>query len=484
MNVRASKGRNVPLDIKTGHLMSPKFGTSGLRGLAVELTDTLIRDYTHAFLAVSGASGAVHVGQDLRASSPRIAGAVMQAATEAGLDVVDHGTLPTPALALASMAAGEVAVMVTGSHIPADRNGLKFYTTRGEIEKADEAAILDRLGTPSAPGPGAGAVQHSTAATEAYSARYVTAFGRAALSGLRIGVYEHSSVARDVLADVLTRLGAEVVRLARSETFIPVDTEAVDADTRAMLAGWCTAHALDALVSTDGDADRPMVTDATGRIVPGDVLGPLTARHLGADVICTPVSSNTLVDAMGAFADIRRTRIGSPYVIAEMQSVSVSISGARVAGYEANGGFLLGFEAAGPDATLPPLMTRDCLLPIVTPLVAMRAAGTDLAGLVGALPARFTASDRLTDIPTERSGPWLQEMTADAARRQAVLGPAREEAAIDLTDGLRVTFTDGAIIHLRPSGNAPEFRCYAEADSPERADTLLQTTLHMLRDAF
>jgi phosphomannomutase len=263
------------------------------------------------------------------------------------------------------------------------------------------------------------------------------------------------------------------VPLARSEIFIPVDTEAVDSETRALLAGWCAAHGLDALVSTDGDADRPMVTDASGQMVPGDVLGPLTARSLGARVICTPVSSNTLVEAMGDFAEVLRTKIGSPFVIAAMEEKPST----AVAGYEANGGFLLGFEAQGPAGPIAPLMTRDCLLPIVTPLAAARAAGQDLAALVAALPRRFTAADRIAGIASDRSRTFLDRLTADPQARTAFFSDRAPEAGTNLTDGLRVTFADETVIHLRPSGNAPEFRCYTEADSPERAEALMRETL-------
>lgn len=453
--------------------MAPKFGTSGLRGLVVELTPDLITTYTRAFLAVCPHDGTVHVGRDLRASSPDLADAVMTAITEAGHRAVDHGVLPTPALALAAAAAGQAAIIVTGSHIPADRNGLKFYTPRGEIGKADETAILAACGRSFENAATPGTRQQTETALQAYAARYLEAFGPTALTGLRIGVYEHSSAARDVLAEVLEGLGAEVVRLARSEEFIPVDTEAVDPQTRAQFASWCREHALDALVSTDGDADRPMLTDASGQMVPGDVLGPITARHLRAEVICTPVSSNTLVEAMGDFTTIKRTKIGSPFVIAAMEEMA----GTTVAGYEANGGFLLGFTAQGPAGSIAPLMTRDCLLPIITPLAAARAAGLDMAGLVAALPPRFTAADRIAGIASDRSAGFLQRLSATPTARATFFASRAPEAGIDLTDGLRTTFADGTVIHLRPSGNAPEFRCYAEADTPEQAETLMRDTL-------
>ena len=450
--------------------MPPKFGTSGLRGLVTELTDDLVADYTRAFLTACPHGGAVHVGQDLRASSPRIAAAVSGAVRAMGLRVVDHGVLPTPALALASMGAGQAAIMVTGSHIPADRNGLKFYLPGGEIAKTDEVAIGAALGSVSETAE-IGELVQEAGAVPAYVVRYVDAVGAQALSGLRVGVYEHSSVARDALAEALEQMGAEVVRLARADHFIPVDTEAVDADTREMLKRWCAEHALDALVSTDGDADRPMVVDASGTLVPGDVLGPLVAQMLKAEVICTPVSSNTMVDQLG-FGSVIRTKIGSPFVIAAMEE-----AGGRVVGYEANGGFLLGFVADGPSGKLAPLMTRDCLLPIVAPLAMARAKGKSLAELVSDLPSRFTAADRIAGIATEASKAFIADLTKDAAARAGFFAGRAEETGVDLTDGLRVSFVDGSVIHLRPSGNAPEFRCYAEAETAARAEALMRETL-------
>lgn len=457
--------------------MPPKFGTSGLRGLVTELTPDLVAAHVRAFVAACPTGGTVHVGRDLRPSSPAIAAAVIDAVRAAGLSAVDAGALPTPALAMAAMAAGHAAVMVTGSHIPADRNGLKFYVPAGEITKTDEAAILAALAAPPATVPVAtGGLTADNAAGRAWVDRIVAGFGAGALAGLRIGVWEHSSVARDLIHDALRGLGAQAVGLGRSDSFIPVDTEAVDPETRAQIAAWAAEHALDALVSTDGDADRPLVADARGRIVPGDVLGPLTARMLGADRIVTPVSSNGLVEAMGNFA-VTRTKIGSPFVIAAMEAARAADPAVRVAGYEANGGFLLGFAATGPAGPIAALMTRDCLLPIVAPLAAARAAGRPLADLVAALPARFTAADRIAGIAPETAGAFLGRLTADPAARAAFFAELGPEAGIDLTDGLRVTFADRTVLHLRPSGNAPEFRCYAEADSPEQAAALVEAHL-------
>ncbi|WP_298496849.1 phosphomannomutase [uncultured Maritimibacter sp.] len=464
--------------------MSPKFGTSGLRGLVVELTDDLVADHIRAFIRACPNGGGVHVGCDLRPSSPAIAQVVMDTIRAEGLLAVDCGAVPTPALALGSLARGQAAVMVTGSHIPADRNGLKFYVPAGEISKEDEAAIRAALGAPAARRAEMPEVEAADDTLSTYVGRYLTAYGPEALRGLRIGVYEHSSVARDVLADAIGALGGEAVPLGRSDSFVPVDTEAVDPDMARAILDWCRDDALDALVSTDGDGDRPLVADHRGQIVPGDVLGPLTARALGATDIVTPVSSNSLVAQMPDFARVERTRIGSPYVIAGMETILDGDETARVAGYEANGGFLLGFEAQGPAGPLPPLMTRDCLLPIIAPLAHARAQGVPLADLVAALPAVFTAADRVTEVPSERSLGFIDTLIGDPAARAGFFGGLGPEQGIDTTDGLRLSFAGGQVVHLRPSGNAPECRVYAEAGSAADARSLVVAYLDRLRAAL
>lgn len=462
--------------------MGPKFGTSGLRGLVADLTPELVAAYVAAFLRACPVGTGLFVGRDLRDSSPRIAGDAIAAARAAGVAVTDCGAVPTPALALAAMTAGAGAVMVTGSHIPADRNGLKFYTPEGEITKAHEGAILAALApreSPAAsvaPGP---LVQADPG--PAFAARYVAAFGPAALSGRRVGVWSHSAVGRDLLIQTLLAIGAEVVELARATRFIPVDTEAVPDQTRAFLRAQARLHGLDAIVSTDGDGDRPLVAESEGEVVPGDILGQLTAWALGAEVVVTPVSSNTGVEASGRFRRVIRTRIGSPFVIAGMEAARAENPSARVVGYEANGGFLLGFDAEGPAGRLPALMTRDSHLPIIAALVSAGAQG--LKARVAAEPARFTAADRLPEVPIEAGQALVARLTSDADARADLLAGFGAETLVstDTTDGLRLTLASGRIVHLRPSGNAPELRFYAEAESPGAAQALLAAGMGLLR---
>jgi phosphomannomutase len=450
------------------------FGTSGARGLVTQLTDEVCAAFTAAFLGVMRRQGRVErlaIGRDLRPSSPAMAAACTAAAQALGVRVDDYGALPTPALALQAMADGVPAIMITGSHIPFDRNGIKFYRPEGEITKADEQAIMAARGELPAlvagePHPA------SSRAWEAYVVRYTEWFAGRPLVGRRVGLYQHSAAGRDLNHQVLEALGAEVMVLGRSEHFVPVDTEAVGQEDRERGRAWAQEHGLDALLSTDGDGDRPLLGDEQGRWLRGDIVGLLCARELGIQALAVPVSCNTAIDACGAFAAVERTRIGSPYVLAAMEWLTHQYS--RVAGFEANGGFLLGSDLQEDERKLSALPTRDALLPALTLMVAAARRGGVLSDLVADLPARHTASDRLQQVPTARSRELLASWTADTQAMRQALGLESPIAAQDVTDGLRVTLQDGEIVHLRPSGNAPELRCYVEAGGEQRAEALLE----------
>lgn len=163
------------------------------------------------------------------------------------------------------------------------------------------------------------------------------------------------------------------------------------------------------------------------------------------------------------------TRIGSPFVIAEMEKAKAPAD--RCVGFEANGGFLLGFDAMllGPLAALP---TRDCMLPIIAPLFAAKQQDIPLAALVTALPQCFTAADRLQEIDRAKAAIFLNDLIENTDHRTAFFAPFGAIKSMDLTDGLRVDFASGDVVHLRPSGNAPEFRIYAQSSSEARAKTL------------
>jgi phosphomannomutase len=479
--------------MRIGHLMAEsgvKFGTSGARGLAADMTDRVCYAYTLGFLqhlvnrGSLVAGGEVGVAGDFRPSTARILAACARAVADRGFKVRNLGRVPSPALVEFAMARGMPSMMVTGSHIPDDRNGIKFNLPSGEILKEDEegirsqevaltADLFDAQGLFAA-GAEPGLPEPETAALETYVARYLDFFPAGCLGGVRVGSYEHSSVARDAFHAVLTGLGADVDRLGYSEEFIPVDTEAIRPEDAELARNWCASGAYDALVSADGDGDRPLVSNERGEWLRGDIAGILCARELGAQGVAAPVSCNTAVEKSGWFNEVLRTRIGSPFVIAGMSRL-VERGHSPVVGYEANGGFLTASDIQRDGGILTALPTRDALLVAVTILHAARARGVPVSALAADLPQRFTASDRIKDFPTELSQARLAELSSgDIARDEEALnqvfaGSFGPVAEMDNTDGLRVTFSSGEIAHLRPSGNAPELRAYTEADTAERA---------------
>ncbi|WP_447893779.1 phosphomannomutase [Vreelandella sp. GE22] len=457
------------------------FGTSGARGLVEQFTDQVCAAFTVAFIDAMRAGAKVEriaLGMDRRPSSPAMAAACTSAAKALGLAVDDYGVLPTPALALKAMADEVPCIMITGSHIPFDRNGIKFYRPDGEITKADEAAILaSSVAMPPLAPPAREAV--SDAANQAYTARYTHWFDGKPLAGWRVGLYQHSAAGRDLNAHVLESLGAKVIVLGRSDDFVPVDTEAVSEEDQDLGRAWALQHDLHALLSTDGDGDRPLLGDENGTWLRGDIVGLLCARTLGIEALAVPVSCNTAIEACGAFETVERTRIGSPYVLAAMQRLSTQFE--RVAGFEANGGFLLESPLQQQHRTLAALPTRDALLPALTLMVEAARSQKPLSALNDALPERYTASDRLKNFATQKSQQLLQQWQAEPERLARTLGVETAISALDTTDGLRATFENSEIIHLRPSGNAPELRCYVEAGSSERAHQLVQHCLKTLK---
>lgn len=451
---------------------SLKFGTSGLRGLTVDLQGQAARQYTAAFLrhvqSVGGQSGAkVFLGRDFRKSSTAIAEDCAAAIAAAGLQPVDCGTIPTPALALHAMAAGGASIMVTGSHIPPDRNGLKFYLPDGEISKSDEAGILAALRGETVPDLARSVADEAEAATEHYFQRFVDLLPAGALSGMRIGVFEHTTVARDLLTRIMQHYGAEVVSLGRRDGFVAVDTEAFGDAVFAPLSGWAKQRDLDAIVSADGDGDRPLLMDRRGEFVRGDVLGLLAAQCLGADSVVTPVTSNSAIERTGFFRDVIRTRVGSPYVVEAMAGAQ-----GAVVGFEANGGTFVGGNVSVRGHELVPLATRDAILPLLCTLGLAAQQGKSVDQLVGALPLQHALADRLQDVPSSKSGAFLERLATDEEYAQDLFR-SQGIAGLSTIDGLQFRTRSGDMVHFRASGNAPELRCYVEGSTPDVARDLL-----------
>lgn len=470
--------------------MALKFGTSGVRGLVTEFTDREAYLLTVAFLQhadVVSPSKTVALGMDLRESSPKILNAVQRALTENGKTVQYCGVLPTPALAYFSAEKGSMAVMITGSHIPADRNGIKFYLTSGETLKHDDEKIFanyERLQKENFKkelfGSNGEFVNNKTTSkidcTEEagvmFTKRYVDTFSDVSFSGMKVIFYEHSSAARKLSGTILEKLGAQVIRLGHSDAFIPVDTEAVE--SLDLFKKWITEHNADILVSTDGDGDRPLVIDNKGRLVQGDKLGIICAEFLGIEAVALPISCNSGISEVSSFKKINFTKIGSPYVVEALNNLNAQFK--SVAGFEANGGFILS-SPVHRVSVLKPLPTRDSVLPALTIIASAKKQNCTVADVVDKLPARFTSSVLAKNCPLETSQKILLTASSDPEKFVKQIIPDAKIQSINTLDGLRMTTDKNKVIHLRPSGNAPEFRCYTESDSQKDADSLSSAAL-------
>lgn len=465
-----------------------KFGTSGARGLAAEMTDQVCYTYTKGFLQYLEQSGeigkngeTVAIAGDLRPSTGRIMAAVARAAADMGYAPLNCGRVPSPAVALYGIENNCPAIMVTGSHIPANRNGIKFNKASGEVLKTDEVGIVSQLvevadNTFDVPYE---MPAEDTSAGKAYIARTLDVFPSDCLSGKKIGIYQHSAVGREQLVEIFSGLGADVIPLGRSDTFLPVDTEAIREEDVALAKQWAAEQGFDTILSTDGDSDRPLISDENGEWLRGDIAGILAARYLGADSVSTPVSCNTALEKTGWFSDVRRTKIGSPFVVASMNEAAAA-GNKGVVGYEANGGFLTNSCFPMFGKMLPALPTRDAVLPVLSIILLSIQKGLTISELLADLPQRFTASDRIQNFPTEESAKILAQFEDVAAIEEAFGDLFGKVDSVDLTDGLRVTFQTLEVLHMRPSGNAPEFRCYNEAASQERVLEMQQQSMQIL----
>ncbi len=500
-----------------------QFGTSGRRGLIVDLTQLEIYinvlaelEYLQSLASEEGGirqGDEIYYALDLRPSSPMLSEAVEAAVADAGMRSVNLGRIPTPALMLYATSRERASIMVTGSHIPFDRNGYKLNTSRGELLKQHETPIgakvaevreriyaqefersaFDARGSlrvqiPASPPDNKG--------HEAYVRRYVDFFSAqpASLAGRRVLVYQHSAVGRDLLVEVLTRLGAEVIPAGRSDSFVPIDTENIEAaqlNTIRQLAD--RNQGLWAVVSTDGDSDRPLILAVDGqtgdvKFFGGDLVGMIVAEYLHADAVVVPITCNDAIDR-GSLAEVLepKTRIGSPFVIAGMQAASAKGRGA-VCGWEANGGFLLGSDIERSGQRLTALATRDALLPILGVLFAAAERNCSVAGLFKELPKRFSKAGLLKDFPRAASLAIIRRLTASSGSEDTdehariatdlarVFTRARgftSVARLDYTDGVRIIFSNNEVTHIRPSGNADELRIYATADTQARADAIV-----------
>ncbi|MEW6170266.1 MAG: methyltransferase domain-containing protein, partial [Candidatus Omnitrophota bacterium] len=540
--------------VKVRALKPLKFGTSGLRDFIIYISDMESYINTRGFVEYIIRIGDIQRGDlisiagDLRPSTRRILRAVAKAIIDSGCKVDYCGRIPSPAVAYWAMQNGRASIMVTGSHIPVDQNGIKYNKRVGEVLKCDEKGMLEevakvrleeyaRLDSETLFDDDANFKEElddtilagtNTQAERFYVERYVRVFAASQpLRGKTVVVYQHSAVGRDILVEVLQALGANVIPVERKDTergeFVAIDTEDVKDEDKEFFQELRRKypHAF-AIVSTDGDSDRPFVIDENGIFHRGDVLGVVVAKFLGADSASVPISASPAVEEELNRCGIAltQTQIGSPYVIVGMMQAQAQAY-QRVVSWEVNGGFLTQTTFIINDQELLPVPTRDALLPILAPLLSAVAQNTSVsnlfielerwstdAGLIDRFPTQ-TAKDIIRNYsPPDSNIAWVifkedrvGVIYKDGAARDSVLtDPFSQEmlakkqslenyfsaashgfstiVRICFIDGVKIYFSNNDIVHMRPSGNSPQFRCYsASKTSMQRAVEIKELVL-------
>jgi phosphomannomutase len=153
-----------------------------------------------------------------------------------------------------------------------------------------------------------------------------------------------------------------------------------------------------------------------------------------------------------------------------------------VMGFEANGGALTQSDFAVANGTLTALPTRDSFLPVLATLFLAKQRAKSLSAIAADFHLPVAAADRLENFAVETSAALMAHLRASPASLAAFLKPLGAVGSVSDIDGLRVTLADRTIVHFRPSGNAPEMRCYVEAEDEAAASSLLEKALSLVRD--
>ncbi|HEX5609515.1 MAG TPA: phosphoglucosamine mutase [Solirubrobacterales bacterium] len=426
------------------------FGTDGVRGeagtfLSAELATALGRAATSSLEA---ACPQVLIVRDTRESGPMLESALAAGIAAAGGDALLGGVLPTPAAAILVKRLGlDLAAVVSASHNPYGDNGIKFFTGQG-VKLDDEAeARIEALMDEPAAGAEPGRVRELNGGLEDYLRELQSAF-RLDLSGRRVVLdCAHGATHRAAPA-IFERLGAEV------------ETIGAEPDGRNINAGCGSTH-LDAIAERvresgaeigfafDGDGDRMLAVDGSGRVHDGDELIALSARgmhargELGGGVVVTVMTNYGFHRAMEAAGiEVAVTQVGDRYVIDELLRRE----------------WALGGEQSGHIIATDFVATGDG---IAAALMTMRELGD--AALDDAVPMEKLPQTLVNVKVADR------EAIADAT----AVWEAVEREGEALAGRGRVL--------LRPSGTEPLVRVMVEAPSAEEADSVCNRLADLVR---
>jgi phosphoglucosamine mutase len=395
------------------------FGTDGIRGVANEYPITpetalrLGRAVARALDAAKGGKHKVVIGKDTRISGYMLETALTSGLVSEGARVLLTGPIPTPAVAhLTRSMACDAGIMLTASHNPYADNGIKIFGPDGyklgdELEEEIERLLFDRRLEGPVPGASVGKAVRIDDSVGRYIEFAKNAVGAGSLQGLKVVVDCANGAGYFVGPLIFDELGAEVITLANKPDGRNIN-EGCGALHPELAAAAVLEHGADIGVCFDGDADRVIFVDASGKVVSGDRVLCLCAKALheagelrGNTMVATVMSNLGLRDALAADGiSLETTGVGDRQVLERMREK----------------GYALGGENSGHIIFADHATTGDGIMSALKVLQVMKAKGATLAELADCMdeyPSELV-NLAVTEKPLIESIPALMKAIAAA----------------------------------------------------------------------
>jgi phosphomannomutase len=439
-----------------------EYDIRGIVGETLHSADAFAIGRCFGSLIARAGGNRVAVGRDGRLSSPSLSAALIEGLMASGMQVLDIGCGPTPMLYFAATTENmDGAVMVTGSHNPANYNGFKMMRGKKPFFGADIQALgqMAAIGDVVAQTTG-GCVRRDV--SEAYVARIAQDW-QGGTARLKIVWDPGNGSAGDVLADLVKRLPGEhlIINDTIDGRFPAHHPDPTVPRNLEQLITAVRKRGADIGIAFDGDADRIGLVDDTGEILFGDQFLILLARdvltrHPGATIIADVKASQTLFDEVKAAGGVPLMwKTGHSLIKAKMAETGAPLAG-EMSGHIFFADHWYGFD--------------DALYAAVRVLNALIASGASLSTFRRGLPPVLNTPELRFDCVEDRKFAVVEEV---AARLRA------DGASVTETDGVRVNTEDGWWL-LRASNTQAVLVARAEAHSPEglqRLKSVLATQL-------
>ena len=444
--------------------MAKLFGTNGIRGVFGEtLTLDFISEITLS-LAIYFKKGPILVGYDGRDSSVIISKIVCSSLNSAGFDCAIAGLIPTPCLQYSTKKLGyQGGIMITGSHNPPQYNGIKPTAKDGiEISREDELKVEEiyfkknweitprKLGITKK--------IENTVETYLKGIKFHINTQKIKSRKFKI-VLDLGNGAQAVTAPLLCRdLGCEVITINEEiDGSFPGRGSEPTPQNLQVLSERVIESKADLGVAFDGDGDRSIFCDDTGKILTGDRSALLLSqfilrKNLKSKIVTTINSTSRIEDiAIKSNSKVIRTKVGSVEVSREMVFTKALI------GFEENGGFMYGKHNQVRDGAMTMALVLDLLAS------SKKSISEELA----LLPPSFTTKGKV-------------ECTKNIATK-IIRILKKGDHRKDTTDGIKIIFDKLNWVMVRPSGTEPIVRIYAESDSQRNLDVLFTKYMEKIK---